>query len=159
MQTQTPPPPTIAVGEREAATALGLSVHTLRKDRQKARLIPFYKIGRSVRYDMARVREALATREFGNPVPARKRAPPPTTMVDIRALVGVCAVSREQAESNGRRGVHPMRPRPAQPGLVHLDAKALWKAIDAGTFPAPQQGAKGLEWPLEAVQRWKSNNQ
>lgn len=73
MQTQTPQSPAIAVGEREAANALGLSVHTLRKDRQNARLFPFYKIGRSVRYDLVRVREALAARELGGPVPAAKR--------------------------------------------------------------------------------------
>ncbi len=76
MQTQTlPTTAAIAVGEREAALALGLSVHTLRKDRQSARLFPFYKIGRSVRYDLVRVREALAARELGGPAPrtARRR--------------------------------------------------------------------------------------
>ncbi len=75
MQTQTLQAPAIAVGEREAANALGLSVHTLRKDRQRERRFPFFKVGRSVRYDLARLREALAALEVGGPAPrtARRR--------------------------------------------------------------------------------------
>lgn len=63
----------VAVGEHEAANALGLSVHTLRKDRQKERRFPYFKVGRSVRYDLARVREALAGMEVGGPEPVAKR--------------------------------------------------------------------------------------
>ena len=57
--------PRIAVGENDAAKAIGMSVHWLRKDRRTKRLIPFYKIGDSVRYDLGRVREALASVEEG----------------------------------------------------------------------------------------------
>ena len=64
----------ITVGEHEAAAALGLSVHTLRKDRQHDRRIPFYKIGSAVRYDLGRVREALAALEVGGPKTRRRAA-------------------------------------------------------------------------------------
>lgn len=75
MQTHILQAPAFAVSESEAATALGLSVHTLRKDRQKGRRFPFLKIGRSVRYDLARLRDVLATLEVGGPAPraARRR--------------------------------------------------------------------------------------
>ena len=38
--------------ETEAAEICGLSVHTLRAQRQKSRGIPYAKIGRSVRYKL-----------------------------------------------------------------------------------------------------------
>lgn len=66
------PQPLRPVNEHEAAAFLGLSVDTLRKDRQQGRRIPFYKIGRAVRYDLQRVREALATMECGGPQPRRR---------------------------------------------------------------------------------------
>ena len=76
MQTETKPG-ALTVDEHEAAAALGLSVHTLRKDRQHDRRIPYYKIGSAVRYDLGRVREALAALEHGGPKPpaARRRTP------------------------------------------------------------------------------------
>lgn len=55
----------IAVDEITAAKMIGMSVHWLRKDRRGIRLIPFYKIGDSVRYDMNRLREALLMLEEG----------------------------------------------------------------------------------------------
>lgn len=55
----------IAVDETTLARSIGMSVVWLRKDRQGKRLIPFYKIGASVRYDLQRVREALAKTEEG----------------------------------------------------------------------------------------------
>lgn len=57
--------PKLALTEHEMAEALGLSVHTLRKDRQRQRRIPFFKLGSAVRYNVDRVREALATFEEG----------------------------------------------------------------------------------------------
>lgn len=57
--------PKLALTEHEMADALGLSVHTLRKDRQRERRIPFFKLGSAVRYDVNRVREALAAFEEG----------------------------------------------------------------------------------------------
>ena len=72
MKTETTAPTArIGVGEHEVAAALGLSVHTLRKDRTAGRRIPFYKIGGSVRYNLDRVREALGALEVGG-VPQRK---------------------------------------------------------------------------------------
>jgi hypothetical protein len=55
----------IAVGEKECAAAIKMSVPFLRKDRAGKRLIPFYRIGGSIRYDLGRVREALLAREEG----------------------------------------------------------------------------------------------
>lgn len=55
----------LAVDERAAAAALGMSVAWLRKDRLTSRRIPFYKIGTTVRYNLDRCREALAAFEEG----------------------------------------------------------------------------------------------
>ncbi|MDT3679861.1 MAG: hypothetical protein ROZ64_13620 [Burkholderiaceae bacterium] len=57
--------PRLAVDEFAIARALDMSVHFLRKDRQTERRIPYFKIGGSVRYDLQRVREALARMEQG----------------------------------------------------------------------------------------------
>lgn len=55
----------IAVDEHACAAAIGMSVAWLRKDRRTARLVPFYRLGGSVRYNLSRVREALAAVEEG----------------------------------------------------------------------------------------------
>ncbi len=39
----------LVIDEHELAIALGMSVHFLRKDRCGPRLIPFYRIGGSIR--------------------------------------------------------------------------------------------------------------
>ena len=59
----------IAVDETEAAKAIGLSIHFLRRDRRTKRLIPFYRIGDRVLYNLDRVREALAACEEGGVQP------------------------------------------------------------------------------------------
>ncbi|MCJ0764171.1 hypothetical protein [Variovorax terrae] len=64
----------IAVDEVQAAKAISLSVHWLRMDRRTKRLIPFYKVGGAIRYNLTRVREALAALEEGGP-PKQKRTP------------------------------------------------------------------------------------
>jgi hypothetical protein len=70
--------PRIAVDETEAAKAIGMSVHFLRKDRRTKRLIPFFRIGDCIRYDLGRVREALAAVEEGGtrPKPRVARSTP-----------------------------------------------------------------------------------
>ena len=55
----------IAVTEIELAKVIGMSVHFLRKDRITKRLIPYYRIGDSIRYDLDRVRDALMKLEEG----------------------------------------------------------------------------------------------
>lgn len=57
----------MGVDEFVVAEELGISVHTLRKDRRKDRRLPFFKIGSSVRYNLERVREALDDLEVGGP--------------------------------------------------------------------------------------------
>jgi hypothetical protein len=68
-------PDRLGVDEHEAAAALGLSVHTLRKDRVNKRRIPFYKVGGRVLYNLDRMRAALAALECGGPPAARPRRP------------------------------------------------------------------------------------
>jgi hypothetical protein len=67
----------IAVDETEAAKAIGMSVWFLRRDRLGKRIIPFFRIGGSIRYDLNRVREALAAlEEGGTHLKPRRRAAP-----------------------------------------------------------------------------------
>lgn len=49
----------LAVDEKTLAEAIGMSVAWLRKDRSGARILPFFRLGASVRYNIDRVREAL----------------------------------------------------------------------------------------------------
>ena len=65
----------IAINETCLAEALGMSVHFLRKDRRTKRLIPFYRLGGSIRYNLISVTNALAAYEEGGQCPQpRKRA-------------------------------------------------------------------------------------
>lgn len=68
-------PPTF-VDESHLARAIGVSVPTLRKDRQNERKIPFIRIGKLVRYDLNRVLAVLRLNEIGGPpqTPARETA-------------------------------------------------------------------------------------
>lgn len=59
------PPQPLVVDEKAAAEKLGLSVSWLQKDRQKKKLIPFFRLGGSVRYNLERVLEAMAALEEG----------------------------------------------------------------------------------------------
>lgn len=73
MQAETKPT-RLVVDEYEAAEALGLSVHTLRKDRVSGRRFPYYKVGSSIRYNIERLRESLAAFEQGGPAaPSARR--------------------------------------------------------------------------------------
>ena len=74
--TQATKPSPIAIDETRLAEALGMSVHFLRKDRRTKRLIPFYRLGGSIRYNLTSVTNALAACEEGGQRPQpRKRAP------------------------------------------------------------------------------------
>lgn len=66
--------PRLAVDETEAAKSIGLSVHFLRKDRRTKKLIPFYRIGDRVLYNLDRVREALGALEEGGKRTTRGRS-------------------------------------------------------------------------------------
>ena len=65
---------TLAVGEFDLAAAIGMSVDFLRKDRSGKRIIPFFRIGKSIRYNPQRVNEALASLEEGGHKPPKSRA-------------------------------------------------------------------------------------
>jgi hypothetical protein len=62
----------IGVSEFDIAESIGMSVEFLRKDRSGKRLIPFYRIGKSIRYSPHRVIQALATLEEGGHAPRPK---------------------------------------------------------------------------------------
>lgn len=62
----------IGVSEFDIAKCIGMSVEFLRKDRSGKRLIPFYRIGASIRYNPDRVVQALATLEEGGHAPRAK---------------------------------------------------------------------------------------
>ncbi|MBY0468580.1 MAG: hypothetical protein K2Q07_06340 [Burkholderiaceae bacterium] len=85
--------------------------------------------------------------------------PPLPEFIDMKVLIGTRRITERQAELNRKRMVQPMNPRPGTHGLVRLTATALWAAIEAGTFPAPVRGPKGLVWRSADVLRWKSTNQ
>lgn len=58
-------PTPLVVDEHAVAAAYSLSLWWLRKDRTGKRILPFYKIGQQVRYDLNKVAEALAKNEHG----------------------------------------------------------------------------------------------
>ena len=67
VQTHTPCSP-VALNEKQAAAQLNISVFWLRKDRRTKRIIPFYRIGDLVRYDLETVRQSLLARTEGGRV-------------------------------------------------------------------------------------------
>lgn len=59
------PLPPLAINEHQVAACIGMSVHWVRKDRRGKRLLPFFMLGSSVRYDLERVRQSFRGREEG----------------------------------------------------------------------------------------------
>ncbi len=59
------PLPPFAITEHQVAACIGMSVHWVRKDRRTKRLLPYFKLGGSVRYDLERVRQSLRGLEEG----------------------------------------------------------------------------------------------
>lgn len=55
----------LGLTEKDLAADINVSVSWLQHDRASKRLIPFYRIGGHVRYNRARVAEALAQMEEG----------------------------------------------------------------------------------------------
>lgn len=49
----------VALTDREVAAAFGMSVAWVRKDRLTKRILPFYRIGDCVRYDLQTVKKIL----------------------------------------------------------------------------------------------------
>lgn len=64
----------LTLTEHEAAKALGLSVHFLRKDRRGARVEPFVRIGTRVVYRPESIASALERLEVGGVENSRKRS-------------------------------------------------------------------------------------
>lgn len=58
--------------EKDLAAQIQVSLSWLQHDRITARIIPFYRIGKNIRYNKARVQAALAGLEEGG-VSARRR--------------------------------------------------------------------------------------
>lgn len=55
----------LIVDDKKIAEAIGMSVAWVRKDRATKRLIPFFRVGDCVRYDVATVRKAFMSRMEG----------------------------------------------------------------------------------------------
>lgn len=54
-----------AVDDKQIAELIGMSVHWVRKDRKTKRILPFFRIGDSVRYDVETVRKVFLSRMEG----------------------------------------------------------------------------------------------
>jgi hypothetical protein len=57
--------PKLIVDDKTIAELIGLSLAWVRKDRRTARLLPFFRLGGRVRYDVPTVRSALLARSEG----------------------------------------------------------------------------------------------
>lgn len=55
----------LIVDDKTIAELIGMSVPWVRKDRRTKRLLPFFRLGDRVRYDVATVRKALLARVEG----------------------------------------------------------------------------------------------
>jgi hypothetical protein len=55
----------VALNDREVAAAFGMSLAWVRKDRLTKRILPFYRIGDCVRYDLQTVKKILMQRMEG----------------------------------------------------------------------------------------------
>lgn len=66
-------PGRIVMTDVECAEAIGVSPSWLRKDRRTKRLIPYYRLGGRILYDLERVRAALLEVEEGGPASRKSR--------------------------------------------------------------------------------------
>lgn len=73
----------IVLNEKGIADALGVSASFVRKDRSGKRLLPFFRIGDLIRYDLERVQEALLANEEGGPQKATRKR---TTIASVTVL-------------------------------------------------------------------------
>lgn len=64
----------LAVDDKAIAAALGMSVAWVRKDRTTNRTVPFFRLGTSVRYNLATVQKAMLSRMEGIASEATRRA-------------------------------------------------------------------------------------
>lgn len=55
----------LALNDKEVAKALGMSLAWVRKDRITKRILPFYRIGDCIRYDVDTVRKVMLSRMEG----------------------------------------------------------------------------------------------
>ena len=55
----------LIVNDKQIAAVVGMSVAWVRKDRSTKRLIPFFRIGDCIRYDVSTVRAAFMSRMEG----------------------------------------------------------------------------------------------
>jgi hypothetical protein len=60
-QTEVP----LIVDDKKLAEIIGMSLPWVRKDRSTNRLLPFFRVGRAIRYDVSTVRKAFMSRMEG----------------------------------------------------------------------------------------------
>jgi hypothetical protein len=57
--------PQLIVDDKTIADLVGMSLAWVRRDRREKRLLPFFRLGGRVRYDVPTVRQALLARTEG----------------------------------------------------------------------------------------------
>jgi hypothetical protein len=60
-QTEVP----LIVDDKTIAELIGMSLPWVRKDRRTRRILPFFRLGKRIRYDLPTVRKALLARSEG----------------------------------------------------------------------------------------------
>jgi len=89
--------------EAGIAEVLDISRSFVRKDRRGKRLIPFFRIGDLIRYDVERVLAALQAYEEGGPQKAtRARRAPAVGMAPAAVTVPALAVEAPPKRARGR---------------------------------------------------------
>lgn len=63
----------LGLTEKDIAAEINVSVSWLQHDRVSARIIPFYRIGKNIRYNKARVLAALSNLEEGGNTTRRRK--------------------------------------------------------------------------------------
>jgi predicted DNA-binding transcriptional regulator AlpA len=80
---------------------------------------------------------------------------PATGFLRQADLLGVAAVSTEQADANRTKGTGVRRPRTARRGLLPFSNATLWRKVAAGEFPAPVKLSNRVTaWRCEDVRAW-----
>jgi prophage regulatory protein len=79
---------------------------------------------------------------------------PKSGLLRAVTLIGRKAVTPEQAAANKREGRYPRRARDEVKGLLPVSPAWLWRAVRAGTFPAPIKLGGATAWKAEDVHAW-----
>ena len=80
---------------------------------------------------------------------------PATGYIRQVQIIGVHAVTPEQADANRKRGKGPRRSRPGIAPIVPVSSATFWRKVKAGEFPAPVKLSERVTaWRCEDVREW-----